>query len=150
MRVDKGRVAYEPNSLGGGCPFQAGADLGGFVSFAERIDAQKIRARSKSFFDHFSQAALFFNSQAPHEQQHIVNALRFELGKVEVPAIRERMVYMLSQVDRSLAEQVAAELGIAVPSKIDGPLNKSMPADANPKDFQPAPRARSRCRRRRR
>ena len=68
MRVDKGRVAYEPNSLGGGCPFQAGADLGGFVSFAERIDAQKIRGRSKSFFDHFSQAALFFNSQAPHER----------------------------------------------------------------------------------
>jgi catalase len=137
MRVDKGRVAYEPNSLGGGCPFQAGADLGGFVSFAERIDAQKIRGRSKSFFDHFSQAALFFSSQAPHEQQHIINALRFELGKVEVPAIRERMVYMLSQVDRSLAAQVAEELGIAVPPKIDGPLNKSMPADANPKDFQP-------------
>ena len=137
MRVDKGRVAYEPNSLGGGCPFQAGADLGGFVSFAERIDSQKIRARSKSFFDHFSQAALFFNSQAPHEQQHIVNALRFELGKVTVPAIRERMVYLLSQVDRSLAGQVAEELGIAVPSKIDGPLNQSIPADANPKDFQP-------------
>ena len=95
---------------------------------------------ASSFFDHFSQAALFFHSQAPHEQQHIVNALRFELGKVEVPAIRERMVFMLSQVDKSLAEQVAEELGIAVPAKIDGPLNKSMPADANPKDFQPAPR----------
>jgi catalase len=143
QRVDKGRVAYEPNSLGGGCPFQAGADLGGFISFAERIDSQKVRARSRSFFDHFSQAALFYNSQAPHEQQHIVNALRFELSKVETPAIRERMVYMLSQVDRSLAEQVAEELGIAVPAKIDGPLNKSMPADANPKDFQPAPRAKT-------
>ena len=137
QRVDKGRVAYEPNTLGGGCPFQAGADLGGFVSFAERIDSQKVRARSASFFDHFSQAALFFNSQAPHEQQHIVNALRFELGKVEVPAIRERMLFMLSQVDRSLAEQVADELGIAIPSKVDGPLNRSVPADANPRDFQP-------------
>ena len=137
QRVDKGRVAYEPNTLGGGCPFQAGADLGGFISFAERIDAQKVRARSKSFFDHFSQAALFYNSQAPHEQQHIVNALRFELGKVEVPAIRERMLYMLAQVDKSLAEQVADELGMAVPSKIDGPLNRSIPADADPKDFQP-------------
>jgi catalase len=136
-RIDRGRVAYEPNSLGGGCPFQAGADMGGFVSFAERIDAQKVRARSRSFFDHFSQAALFFHSQAPYEQQHIVNALRFELGKVEVPAIRERMTYMLSQVDRSLADQVAQELGIAVPARIEGPLNRSMPADASPKDFQP-------------
>ena len=143
QRIDKGRVAYEPNSLGGGCPFQAGADLGGFISFAERIDSQKVRARSRSFFDHFSQAALFYNSQAPHEQQHIVNALRFELSKVETPAIRERMVYMLSQVDRSLAEQVAEELGIAVPAKIDGPLNRSMPADANAKDFQPTPRAKT-------
>jgi catalase len=137
QRIDRGRVAYEPNSLGGGCPFQAGADMSGFVSFAERIDAQKVRARSRSFFDHFSQAALFFHSQSQPEQIHIVNALRFELGKVEVPAIRERMVFMLSQVDRSLAEQVAHELGIPVPAKIDGPLNKSMPADANPKDFQP-------------
>jgi catalase len=47
------------------------------------------------------------------------------------------MLYMLSQVDRTLAEQVAQELGLAVPSKIDGPLNRSVPADANPKDFQP-------------
>ena len=31
--IARGRVAYEPNSLGGGCPFQAGAK--GFVSFAE-------------------------------------------------------------------------------------------------------------------
>jgi len=138
QRIDRGRVAYEPNSLGGGCPFQAGADMRGFVSFAERIDAQKVRARSRSFFDHFSQAALFFHSQSTPEQMHIVNALRFELGKVEVPAIRERMVFMLAQVDRSLAEQVAQELGIAVPAKIEGPLNKSIPADGNPKDFQPA------------
>ncbi len=138
QRVDKGRVAYEPNTLGGGCPFQAGADMSGFVSFAERIDAQKVRARSRSFFDHFSQAALFYNSQAPHEQQHIVNALRFELGKVDVPAIRERMLFMLAQVDGSLADQVAQELGIPVPAAIDGPLNRSVPADANPKDFQPS------------
>ncbi len=135
--INKGRVAYEPNSLGGGCPFQAGADMGGFVSFAERIDASKVRARSKSFFDHFSQATLFFNSQSAPEKAHLVKALRFELGKVEVPAIRERMVYLLSQVDRGLAEQVAEGLGIKVPAKIDGPLNRSIPADANPKDVQP-------------
>jgi catalase len=135
--INKGRVAYEPNSIGGGCPFQAGADMGGFVSFAERIDAGKVRARSQSFFDHFSQATLFFNSQSEPEKTHLMKALRFELGKVEVPAIRERMVYLLSQVDRGLAEQVAEGLGIKVPAKIDGPLNRSIPADANPKSVQP-------------
>ena len=59
--VNRGQTSYEPNSLKGGCPFQAGADMGGFTSYAERIDARKIRERSPSFMDHFSQATLFFN-----------------------------------------------------------------------------------------
>ncbi len=135
--INRGRVSYEPNSLGGGCPMQAGADMGGFTSYAEKIDGQKVRARSASFFDHFSQATLFYNSQSQPEQDHIVNALRFELGKVETPAIRERMVYILSQVDKTLAARVAEGLGIKVPTKIDGPLNMSVPADGNPRQFQP-------------
>ena len=65
---------------------------GGFHSHEERIDAKKVRARSESFFDHFSQATLFFNSQSESEQNHIVDAFSFELSKVEIPAIRERMV----------------------------------------------------------
>ena len=73
--VNRGQTSYEPNTLRGGCPFQAGADMGGFTSFAERIDAKKIRARSASFFDHFSQATLFFNSQSEPEQGHIIRAL---------------------------------------------------------------------------
>ncbi len=96
-----------------------------------------MRARSASFFDHFSQATLFYNSQSQPEQDHIVKALRFELGKVETPAIRERVVYILSHVDKTLAARVAEGLGIKVPSKIDGPLNMSVPADGNPKQFQP-------------
>jgi len=137
--INRGRVAYEPNSLGGGCPFQAKMAEGGFASYAERIDASKVRARSASFFDHFSQARLFFNSQSAPEQNHMVNALRFELGKVETPAIRERMVYLLAQVDKSLANRVAEGLGITVPATIDGPVNQSIPADANPNDMQPKP-----------
>jgi len=135
--VNRGQTSYEPNSLKGGCPFQAGADMSGFTSYAERIDAQKIRARSASFFDHFSQATLFFNSQTEPEQNHIVNALRFELGKVETPHIRERMLFLLSQVDKGLANRVAAGLGTTVPAKLDKPMNMSLPADGDPKKFQP-------------
>nr|MBA3241061.1 catalase [Acidobacteriota bacterium] len=135
--INQGRVAYEPNTLGGGCPFQAGADAGGFTSYAEKIDARKVRARSESFFDHFSQATLFYNSQSAPEQEHIVNALRFELGKVETPAIRERMVYVLTHVDKTLASRVAEGLGMKVPARIDTPLNMSIPADGDPKKFQP-------------
>jgi len=135
--VNRGQTSYEPNTLKGGCPFQAGADMGGFTSFAERIDAKKIRARSASFFDHFSQATLFFNSQSEPEKGHIIRALRFELGKLETPAIRERMLGLLAQVDKGLANSVAEGLGISVPSKLDKPLNMSIPADGDPRKFQP-------------
>jgi catalase len=135
--VNRGQTSYEPNSLRGGCPFQAGQDMSGFASYAERIDARKIRERSPSFFDHFSQATLFFNSQSEPEQNHIIKALRFELGKVETPAIRDRMLFLLSQVDQALANRVAAGLGAKVPSKLEKPMNMSIPADVDPKKVQP-------------
>ena len=134
--INQGRVSYQPNTLGGGCPMQAKADMGGFISYAEKIDARKIRGRGEKFFDHFSQAALFYNSQSHAEKAHIVQALRFELGKVEVPAIRERMVGLLANVDKTLAGLVAQGLGISVP-KLTGPLNLSVPADGNVKQHQP-------------
>ncbi|HEX4900095.1 MAG TPA: catalase [Pyrinomonadaceae bacterium] len=135
--INKGQSAHDPNSTRGGCPFQAGAEMAGFTSYAEKIDARKIRARSASFFDHFSQATLFYNSQTEPEKNHIIRALRFELGKVETPAIRERMLGLLAQVDKNLAEQVAEGLGMSVPAKLEKPLNMSIPADGNPAKFQP-------------
>ena len=111
--VNTSRTSYQPNSLGGGCPFQAGVAHGGFASVGERVEGQKIRQRSPSFGDHFSQARLFWVSQAPPEQEHLLRALRFELGKVQDMAVRQRMVDLLTNVDLGLATQVA--LGIAVP-----------------------------------
>jgi catalase len=110
--LNRGRVSYEPNSLGGGCPFQAGA--AGFASFAEPLapDAHKVRGKAERFADHYSQATLFWNSQTPVEKTHIINAFRFELSKVQVPAIRERMVSGLMNVATDLATAVAAGLGI--------------------------------------
>jgi catalase len=93
--INRGQTSYDPNALGGGDPRQATMAEGGFASFAERIDAAKIRARSRSFTDHFTQAAMFFHSQAEIEQRHIINALRFELGKCASQAVRERMLFML-------------------------------------------------------
>ena len=137
QQINRGKTSYNPNSISGGCPMQARANMGGFVSYMEKIEAAKVRARSESFFDHFSQAALFYNSQSAIEQLHIVKALRFELGKVEIPAIRERMVNILTQINKDLAQQVAAGLGIKLPVKVDGPLNHSVPADGDPRRFQP-------------
>ncbi|WP_121353898.1 catalase [Flavisolibacter nicotianae] len=136
MTINQGKSSYTPNTVGGGCPFLAGKMDGGFASYTERIDAHKVRARSKSFFDHFSQAALFYNSQSEPEKLHIINAIRFELGKVETKEIRERMLGVLNQVDKDLAAQVAYGLGMKVPPQ-PKQLNFSVPADVDPKTYQP-------------
>jgi catalase len=96
-----------------------------------------VRARSASFFDHFSQATMFYRSQSEPEQNHIVKALRFELGKVEIPEIRERMVGLLSFVDQSLARRVAEGLGLHFPVELPAPINQSIPADGEVAKFQP-------------
>lgn len=133
--INKGKTSYSPNSIGGNDPRQAKAAEGGFVTYPERISASKVRARSKSFFDHFSQARLFFNSQSDPEKNHIIDALSFELGKVKTVAIRERMLALLSQIDKGLATGVAYALGLHIPENIGEQLNKNIPADGDPADY---------------
>ncbi|MDI1310347.1 MAG: catalase [Methylotenera sp.] len=116
--IPRGRVAYEPNSLAGGCPFQAG--LNGFSSFPEVVSSQantedKVRGKAEKFADHYSQARLFWNSQSLAEKNHIMGAFRFELTRVQTTAIRERMVSLLLNVDEVLAQTVADDLGLDLP-----------------------------------
>jgi catalase len=124
--INRGRVAYEPNSLAGGCPFQAGS--AGFTSFREPIEGDKVRGKPERFAEHYAQATLFYNSQTPIEKAHILRAFRFELTKVQVPAIRERVVAMLANVDLALAKTLAAELGFEMPK----PLPKALKSPARP------------------
>ncbi|MBB3117987.1 catalase [Pseudoduganella violacea] len=130
--IHRGRVAYEPNSLGGGCPFQAGRM--GFTSFPRSGAEDKVRGKPELFADHYSQARLFWQSQTPVEQAHIIGGFRFELTRVQVPAIRERMLSMLANVDETLVGAVAAGLGMAVPPPqplaTERPLPKLAPSPA--------------------
>ena len=48
--IHRGRVNYEPNSLAGGSPFQAGST--GFNSFPEPVAADKVRGKPELFADH--------------------------------------------------------------------------------------------------
>jgi catalase len=126
--IPRGRVAYEPNSLAGGCPFQAGAAQG-FVSVAARQDAKdeqaKVRGKPEKFADHYTQATLFYESQTPAEQAHIAAAFRFELSKLTVPAIRDRMVASLRNASEALARQVAEGLGMkTLPAAMPRALEK--------------------------
>ena len=131
--IHRGRVSYEPNSLGGGCPFQAGASQG-FVSTALRIkdrEQDKVRAKPEKFADHYTQATLFYESQSPVEQAHIAAAFRFELSKLTVPAIRERMVASLRNASESLAKKVADGLGMELPPPMPRALPKPPKAEVS-------------------
>ncbi len=110
MEVPKGRVNYEPNSLDGGVPREN--PTRGFTSYPEQLDGAKVRERSATFADHYSQARLFFRSMTKPEQMHIISAFAFELGKVEIKAIRTRMLGHLANIDADLSVQVAAALGM--------------------------------------
>jgi catalase len=125
--IHRGRVAYEPNSLGGGCPFQAG--MKGFTSFPETIRDDKVRGKPEKFADHYSQATLFWNSQSEIEKRHILRAFRFELTKVQVAAVRERLVSMLANVADELAQGVAEGLGIEVPEPMPLVLKKRVKSE---------------------
>lgn len=113
--IPKGQASYQPNSIDQDWPREtpSAAQGGGFESYQERIDGRKIRARSSSFNDHFSQATLYYQSLALHEQQHVINAFKFELSKVQRHHIRERVVHqLLVNVDLDLATDVAQHFGI--------------------------------------
>ncbi|MFY3283876.1 catalase [Achromobacter xylosoxidans] len=111
--VHRGRVAYEPNSLAGGCPFQAGME--GYVSFPEPVGGDELRGHPEKFAEHYNQASLFYHSQVDWERRHLASAFAFELSKVTVAAVRQRMVASLRNVSDELAQSVADRLGMALP-----------------------------------
>ncbi|GAA2998175.1 catalase [Actinokineospora diospyrosa] len=114
--VHSGVAPYKPNSLDGGCPFQAGADTGAYAEIAAPVAAAvKERKSPASFSDHFSQPRLFYRSLEPLERQHIIRAFTFELGKCYEQAIKERQLRVLANVDTELCAAVAAGLGLPAP-----------------------------------
>jgi catalase len=118
-----GRVNYEPNSWDGEGSGPRESPENGFTSFPAEEQGAKLRVRSETFADHYSQARQFYVSQTDTEQTHIANALIFELSKVERMAIRARMVSHLLNIHPDLAKQVADGLGLR---------EMPRPADAKP------------------
>jgi len=125
--VHEGVAPYFPNSLGGGCPFQGDPS----VAYAEStipVDGVIERAFPASFDDHFSQAAMFYRSLTDLEQQHVCDAIGFELGKCKELAIRERELAVLAQVDADLAAGIGALLGLEPPAVEAAPEGLTSPA----------------------
>ena len=130
MRNPAGRANYQPNSFGEG-PRESPER--GFTSFAGVEQGPKRRLRAESFADHYSQARQFFISQTKEEQAHVAAALTFELSKVKIPAIRERMVSHLLNIDQTLANKVAGKLGL---QKMPKPADAAVPTRH---DLDPSP-----------
>jgi catalase len=132
-QVPKGRANYEPNSLAAageeGGPRED--PVGGFKSFRQPLGETKVRLRAETFADHYSHARLFYRSQTEIEQAHLASAIVFELSKVTIEAVRERVLANLGNVDEGLAKRVAAGLDIPLPPKSK--------AAVEPKDMKPSP-----------
>ena len=133
MQNPQGRANYEPNSWSGDDAGPRESPEKGFTSYPAEDKGPKVRLRSETFADHYSQARQFYISQTEVEQMHIANALVFELSKVEHPEIRNRMVSHLLNIHQDLAKTVANGLRI---QQMPAPADAAKPTQ---EDLQQSP-----------
>jgi catalase len=126
--INKGPVSYHNNSIANNTPSPASEEEGGYVHYQEKVEGRKVRARSDSFKDHFSQAKLFWNSMSGPEKQHIIDAFSFELGKVKSKSIQQQVVDMFANVDLEMTKEFAKNIGAAPPEVGGSAVTKSSPA----------------------
>jgi len=115
MTIHQGQTSYHKNGLNNNQPEPVPVDQGGYEHYQEKVDGGKIRGRSESFLDFYSQAKLFYNSLAPFEQQHVRDAFSFELGKCKSEAVKNNAIELLNRIDRNIAEEVANNIGAVLP-----------------------------------
>jgi catalase len=126
--INRGQVIYHKNSLAANTPSPAAEEEGGYVHYQEKVEGRKVRSRSESFKDHFSQATLFWNSMSEPEKQHLKKAFSFELGKVKSKAVQQQVVDMFGSVSAELATAFAEAIGAEHPTSKDNGVTKSSPA----------------------
>ena len=129
----RGRANYEPNSWGAEMGGPRESPTRGFRSYPSEDGGPKVRERSETFSDHYSQARQFYISQTDIEREHIASAFIFELSKVENPSIRSRMVSHLLNVDEDLANEVAEGLRLR---EMPRPAQAARPTD---RSLRPSP-----------
>ncbi|MED3571025.1 catalase [Cytobacillus praedii] len=117
MAIHKGQTSYHRNGLNDNQPAPVPVEQGGYEHFQEKIDGRKIRGRSESFLDFYSQARLFYNSLAPFERQHVKDAFSFELGKCKSDRVKANAAALLNHIDRQLAQEVADNIGVPLPKE---------------------------------
>ena len=119
MAINQGQVSYHKNGLANNSPEPASEAEGGYAHYQEKVDGRKVRQRSESFKDHYSQAKLFWNSMTDVEKEHIIEAFHFEVGKVKSKDLQQQIVEMFSNVDLKMAERIAEGVGVNPPANKD-------------------------------
>jgi catalase len=115
--IHEGQTSYHRNGLNANQPAPVPAEQGGYEHYQERVDGRKIRGRSDSFLDFYSQAKLFYNSLAPYEQEHVKKAFCFELSKCKSDFVKTNAIALLNHIDRNLAQEVADHIGTPLPKE---------------------------------
>lgn len=127
--INKGPVSYHQNGIQNNHPAPVPEEEGGYAHYEEKVEGRKVRARSESFADHFTQARMFWISLTDIEREHLTKAFSFELGKVERKDVRQRVVEMFSHVCPKLATTVARNVGVEPPTN-DKPVETDQTSPA--------------------
>ncbi|KYG29410.1 catalase [Alkalihalobacillus trypoxylicola] len=126
--INVGQVSYHKNSLAHNTPNTVRPEDGGYEHYQEKVEGRKVRARSISFKDHFSQASLFWNSMSKAEKEHIIEAFSFELGKLKNVEIQQQVIEMFGNVNLEMVQKIAKNIGLTPPSEGGSNYTKSSPA----------------------
>ncbi|KAI8367504.1 catalase-like domain-containing protein [Radiomyces spectabilis] len=125
--VHKGPVSYYPNGLQNNAPDVVPPEKGGYIQPNEKVDGRKVRGQVSSVEDCYSQPQLFWNSLTAAEKQQVVDAARFEIGKVKSKEVRQRMIDVFNRIDNGLARRVAYGIAVPLPDKVvDNPGKTSV------------------------
>ena len=127
-RIDVDQVNYHENSLANNTPYTTPPEQGGYAHYPQKVEGHVTRARSESFNDFFTQTRIFWNSLTPIEKQHTIEALSYQLGRVQSESVRQQNVNILVKVDREMACIVADNIGVEHPSGTNVPVSTSYPS----------------------
>jgi catalase len=128
MAINQGPVSYHNNSLANNTPATSSPEEGGYEHYQEKMEGRKVRNRSDSFRDHFSQATMFWNSMSNPEKEHITDAFCFEIGKVKNKSVQQQVVDMFANVNLELANMISDTVGATPHTGNGSDVTKASPA----------------------
>lgn len=115
-KVHEGQTNYHINALNNNDPHTTTRENGGFEHFQEKVEGHKIRKRSESFKDYYTQPKLYLNSLTEAEYEHTLDGFSFELGKCASVMVKQNAVNQLNKVDHEFAKRVADNIGVEAPT----------------------------------